>query len=103
MGWHSADVADECSIPEDFACVSYGRDKEFQIHCRAEKGRNLNGSAIPRKAVVGTVALLIPRFIGRELMPMGIVKTGRGPCRIVSDLKLPRAVERERSFSKAFK
>ena len=59
------------------------------------------GPAIPGKAGVAGMALRAPGLVGGELLPMGVVEAGRGPRRVVADVKLPRAVERRRAFAEA--
>ena len=95
-------AADERAVPIDFVGIAnFGEEKEH-LPGRTWAWGERDGTPVPGEICQVRVALFTPRLVRVELFPLRGVERGTGPCGIVSRVKLPWPIERERSLAEAF-
>jgi hypothetical protein len=77
------------------------RNEDAVVVRRAGGGLDIQMPPVPGEARVRWMLLRAPGSIDFHALPIRVVIGGLGPMRIVSQMKLPRAVDRHNAFAHA--
>ena len=90
---------DERSIPINFICIVDERQQNRELR-RSTVGRGqCDGTAIPGKTRIASVALLTPRSVSGQPFPAGVVESRSSPGSIITNVELARVVEGDRALA----
>jgi hypothetical protein len=93
MWRHFAYAAHLTAVPVDLTCtVNIGQIKG-EVDIRRRVGCEFDAPPVPGEARVAPITLIVPWLAGLDLLPYGVIECGRGPCKVVADMKLSGAIE----------
>ena len=92
-------VTDQSPIPVDLIGVIDGRQQKRQIRFRPGYREKIHMAAVPCITRVAEVRLVAPGFVYSDPLPARVIQGGRGPVRVIAQMKLPIAVQRDGPFA----